>query len=232
MSSVQRAQTNNIRLLVAGLLSLVSFVIIAALVFSGVIQTQDTSLAIAINKFYLGASLTQLMVLATDYGREYFWIPVVALMLLFGKRRTKVLALELALLFIVGIVVGEALKVIVFRERPFEALSNSIILRVATDPDSSFPSGHVVIVSIGAVFAIISFRRKAFAGLLALEAAVVCYSRVYVGAHYPTDVLAGIMIGAAISFLGYYFLERYLKLRLERIIGFIERVVKTGFFDL
>src|ERR1700730_14331641 len=109
MSSAQRAQTIS-WLLVAGLLSLVSFVLVATLIFSRTIQAQDSHLAISINQFYLGGGLTQLMVLATNYGREYFWIPVVALMFLFGKRRTKILAMELALLFVVGIVVGEALK--------------------------------------------------------------------------------------------------------------------------
>jgi undecaprenyl-diphosphatase len=171
------------------------------------------------------------MVDATNYGREYFWIGLVAVMLLLGRGPTKRLAIELAVLFIVGIIVGEVLKLVLFRERPFEALAG-IVQRVSTDTESSFPSGHALIVSIGAGFAISTFKKKGVAVLLALEAAVVCYSRVYVGAHYPTDVLGAVFLGLSIAFLGTYLLERYLGSILDRASRLVERVLKWGFFDL
>ena len=122
--------------LLAALVCLASFFVVTTLVFTRTTQGPDASLALAINHADLGGALTGLMVLATDYGREYFWVGVVAVMLVFGDRRTKVLAIELGILFVVGIVVGEAAKVVLYRARPFETIP-TIILRVATDTDSS-----------------------------------------------------------------------------------------------
>jgi undecaprenyl-diphosphatase len=171
------------------------------------------------------------MVFATDYGREYFWIGVVAVMLLVGRPRTRLLALELAILFVVGILVGDGLKAVLFRDRPFETLSG-IVLRIAQDPDSSFPSGHALIVSLGATFALVSFRRKWVAGLLTVEAALVCYSRIYLGAHYPLDVLGGILVGAGIALVGYFVLERYFGPVLARLERLVARVLRKGLIEL
>src|SRR6266480_849217 len=78
-----------------GAVSMVSFVVVSGLVFSRLTQTADAQLALSINQAYLGSAVSALMVLAAEYGREYFWIPVVAVMLVFGDRRTKFLAMEL-----------------------------------------------------------------------------------------------------------------------------------------
>ena len=127
------------------------FVIITLLVFLNITQSLDVQLALAINHFYLGAPLTELMKFASEYGREYFWIPVVAVMLVFGNKNTKLLAVELAVLFIVGIAAGEAMKLLVYRQRPYETVK-TIITRLPLDADSSYPSGHALIVSVGASF--------------------------------------------------------------------------------
>jgi membrane-associated phospholipid phosphatase len=182
------------------------FLLITALVISRTSQAVDASLAIFVNNMDVGPILNSLFILASEYGREYFWIPVVGLLLIFGKRDTKMLAIELAALFVVGIAAGEIMKYAMYRERPFEVLS-AIITRVPTDTDSSYPSGHALIVSIGAIFAFLKFRRKSLAMLLAIEAAIVCYSRVYVGMHYPLDVASGIFLGGFIVFVGLFLLE-------------------------
>jgi undecaprenyl-diphosphatase len=64
-------------------------------------------------------------------------------------------------------------------------------------------------VSIGAAFSLIKFRLKWVALLLILEAALVCNSRVFVGVHYPMDVVVGILAGAIIVFFGIFLIEKY-----------------------
>ena len=205
------------------------YVLVAILVFSGVTQSLDARLAELVNS-YQGAAFTSLMVDASLYGREYFWIAVVLLILLFGKRDTKLLALELAALFIVGIAAGEIAKVIAFRVRPYDALPNLISRRMSPDTDSSFPSGHAIIVGIGALFALIKFKpgwkARTVALLLTLEAGIVCYSRVYVGLHYPLDVLGGILLAGAIVFSGIYVIERYLPRIFLRVASLFEAVLR------
>jgi membrane-associated phospholipid phosphatase len=60
-------------------------------------------------------------------------------------------------------------------------------------------------VSAGAAVALALYRdtprKHAISVLLAIEAALVCISRVYVGGHYPLDVVGGILLGVGVSFI-------------------------------
>ena len=212
-------------------ISTLCFVVVSALVFSNLTQAADAQLALAVNHASLGAALTTLMIVATDYGREYFWIPVVALMLVLGSRRTRLLAIELAIFFVIGIAAGEIMKFAYFRPRPFESI-DTIIQRVPSDFDSSYPSGHALIVSIGAVFSVLKFKSKLLGVLFALEAAIVCYSRVYVGMHYPLDVVGGIFLGTGIVGVGVLLVERYLGPLLTEITSTATSKLNDGPLDL
>lgn len=189
----------------AGLLALVFFVTIFLLYDWA--RPADSQLALLMNADR-GAAFTAIMVVASLYGRDYFWPGVVAVMLIFGSKKTKFDAVELAILFAAGILTGEALKYLINQPRPFEILLN-VVARVPREYDSSFPSGHALIVTIGATFALLKFNKKSIALALALEASVVIYSRIYVGMHYPLDVMAGVCIGAAIAFLGVSILDQW-----------------------
>jgi membrane-associated phospholipid phosphatase len=213
-----------------GFVSAFLFVVVGVLIFSNLSQVVDAQSALILNHAYLGAPLTALMVVCTQYGREYFWIPVVALMFLLGSQRTKILAMELAVLFLVGIALGEFLKMAIFRARPFESID--MIMRFPTDTDSSFPSGHALIVSIGAAFSVLKLKGKVLRVLLALEAAVVCYSRVYLGLHYPLDVIAGIFLGIGIVGIGLFVMERYLGTILARIGALVPSKLRNGPLEL
>lgn len=213
--------------LVVGAFSILLFLVISALVFSNGTQAADAQLAVGINHADLGSAITAVMVVFADYGREYFWIPVVGAMLVLGNRNTKLLAIELAALFVIGIAFGEALKVVVYRPRPFESI-DGIITRVVTDLDSSYPSGHALIVSIGAAFAMFKFKTRVVGLLFVLEAATVCYSRVYVGMHYPLDVIAGIFLGIGIVGVGVFVLETYLGALLTKLTTLITDKLRDG----
>ena len=197
-------------LLVGGIVFLALFLVTTALVFSNITQNWDATVALRINSSSLGSVFSDLMVFLSLYGREWFWIPVVGVMIVLGSRETKILAAELAVLFVAGIVIGDTLKTVLVRPRPFDTVAG-IITRVPTagDTNSSYPSGHALIVSIGAVFSLVKFRVRWVALLLSLEAALVCNSRVFVGVHYPMDVLGGVFAGAAIVFFGIFLIEKY-----------------------
>jgi undecaprenyl-diphosphatase len=218
---------------IIGLVSLFAFLAITTLVVSKITQGYEAQLALVINTTNLGLTLNNLLIVSSEYGREYFWIPVVGLMLLIGKKDTKLLAVELAALFVVGIVVGEALKFLMYRARPFEVLS-SIVARVPASNDSSYPSGHALIVSIGAIFAYAKFRRRSIVVLLAIEAGIVCYARVYVGMHYPLDVISGIFLGGFIVFVGMFVLERFPPFAkiISKIAAIATKILRIGLFSL
>lgn len=190
---------NKNNLLIFGIVAVVLFFVLFWGVSSGTTQSFDSYLFKLINIKLNVPQLDSFFALVSVYGREYFWIPVVALMWVLGKKNEKRAALILIIVFIIIIVVGTLLKDGYYRARPPLSISNAIVL-IALDSDSSFPSGHAMIVMGGAVVALALLKKRYSLPLLA-EALVVSYSRVFVGVHYPIDVLAGALLGAGIAAL-------------------------------
>ena len=191
----------------ASIIILVLFVVLAILVSplasnNQNIISKDTTAFLKVNDSHVNF-LNKLMVWLTEYGREAFWIMTIIILFIFGGLAGKKTAIVLVLAFIVIIPIGYAAKDIVHRQHPIVPDSDFLL---AQDPNEySYPSGHATIVSAGAAIALSLFRdskrKLAISLALAIEAALVCISRVYVGGHYPLDVVGGILLGVGISFL-------------------------------
>ncbi len=94
----------------------------------------------------------------------------------------------------------EIIKALVAFPRPFQVLQNIHVL--ISLPDSySFPSGHAAITM--ALATVVYPYKKQLGLLLALFAFIVGFARIYVGVHYPIDVIAGFLIGFVIPKLVY-----------------------------
>lgn len=136
-----------------------------------------------------------------------------AVLLLFKKTRWTGVAVAVAFILDV-LIVNVILKFSVNRARPWQTYPNlgfhefhqSIGVREPTD--SSFPSGHTASLFAAAVVLVIAYKAK---GIPALAVALlVALSRIYLCMHYPSDVLAGVLIGSACG-VGGYFLTKLIK---------------------
>jgi len=88
-------------------------------------------------------------------------------------------------------------KVIADRPRPYETVAHAI-LRQQPAHGTSFPSSHTA-VALATAIALVPFVARPVAVVAIVYAALVGWSRMYVGVHYPLDVLAGAGIGVAIG---------------------------------
>lgn len=93
-----------------------------------------------------------------------------------------------------------------FREpRPYATLPH-VLLLVSRSNDYSFPSDHAVMAGAVAAGVLLANRRLGIAAFFA--ALLMGFARVYVGAHYPGDVLVGLLFGAFVAMVGYAALGR------------------------
>ena len=97
------------------------------------------------------------------------------------------------------------LKPWIGRVRPF-AVNPDVKLLIAPPMDASFPSGHTAS-SFAAVFALLTARSPLWKPSLALAIGI-AFSRLYLYAHWPTDILGGILVGALAGWLGAKLVQR------------------------
>jgi undecaprenyl-diphosphatase len=155
------------------------------------IRDLDRALFGAIFRFKW-APLTSLMRVFTVLGKAgALWGVIAALaFLVTGLEPYNLLVPWLAVA--VSWTVAEGAKFLFNRARPF--ISNTEIAPLIKTPSSSsFPSGHSATAAAGAIT--LSAVYPAFAPALVLSGILVALSRVYLGVHYPFDVLAGLLIG-------------------------------------
>ena len=126
-----------------------------------------------------------------------FWILLAVIFLFFKKTRKTGLMMGVALLS--GLIVGNlTLKPLIGRIRPYD-LNPGVSLLIDKLHDFSFPSGHTLSSFEGATVLLI--RDKRFGIPAMILAAIIALSRLYLYVHYPTDVLAGAVLGITFGIL-------------------------------
>ena len=133
----------------------------------------------------------------------------------FGWRKALLFTIVIALAIAAcDLISFRLLKPLVMRLRPTHDPSVAPLLHVVNNYRGGlygFPSSHAANTACAALlFGLLYNRRSALMWtLLALWTVLVCYSRIYLGVHYPTDILGGLTLAAGVAALAYWPLRRY-----------------------
>lgn len=160
----------------------------------------DGNILLFIQEYIRQDWMTPFWTMITSLGNGgRFWIGLSILLLIPKKTRkagiVALLAMILNLLF-----TNVVLKNMFARIRPYEVIAG---LRILIDPEKSFsfPSGHTAC-SFAAAYAYYRCSTQKRWGIAALVlAGLIGFSRLYVGVHYPTDVIGGALIGIFAAWL-------------------------------
>ena len=142
--------------------------------------------------------LDKIMVGITSLGNAgLIWIAIAVFLLLIKKTR-KCGALMLVSM-ILGLLIGNGiLKNLIARERPCWINSN-IPLLIPNPLDYSFPSGHTASSFTAAV--VLGYYFKGWRYIFYIFASLIAFSRLYLFVHYPSDILAGVLLGVVSGLL-------------------------------
>jgi membrane-associated phospholipid phosphatase len=102
-----------------------------------------------------------------------------------------------------NIVLTHGIKAMVNRVRPADQYPNDVFI-LTTTSGHSFPSGHTSLAFATATSLTLAYKKWYIAVPAYLWAGSMGYSRMYLGKHYPSDVLAGAVVGAGSSMLSHW----------------------------
>ena len=103
--------------------------------------------------------------------------------------------------------VSQGLKIFIIRDRPFT--THPFIEKLSDGGGSSFPSGHTMEAFAMALTLSLLFTKKKIVIPVYSWAMLVAYSRMALGVHYPSDVLAGVIIGTFIGWSVTWIFSRF-----------------------
>ncbi len=137
-----------------------------------------------------------LLRLVSRLGDGVFWYSVMLALSLAQGRLGVEIALRMLAAGIIGLAAYKLLKSSTSRPRPYQALGG-VRLGIAPLDAFSFPSGHTLHAVAFTLVAVSHF--PALAAVLVPFTLLVALSRVVLGLHYPSDVLAGAAVGAGVA---------------------------------
>jgi undecaprenyl-diphosphatase len=163
----------------------------------GGVRALDASIFLAINHLPHSETSNELIGLVSDLGKGAGWVALAGwLAYRHGRQgRRAALTTTVAMLVATGVTQGPT-KRFFQRRRPWHDIAEDIVIGKRT-LDTSFPSGHTA--GSFACAVVLARRYPAHWRIVLSVAAAVGLSRIYLGHHYPSDVLGGAAIGSTVG---------------------------------
>lgn len=133
----------------------------------------------------------------TDLGYPLFYYLAIAPLFWIASRKR---ALVLFLLLLITALVNNEVKDFFQTARPDPNLVRVLDLRPIQGKSPSFPSGHAQLAAVFWWYLALWSERRTGKVLAAVVIGLICLSRVYLGAHFPIDVVGGLALGLALLF--------------------------------
>ncbi|WP_066304240.1 undecaprenyl-diphosphatase [Bacillus sp. FJAT-29814] len=162
--------------------------------------------------------LDELMAGVTNYALFIFAI-ILLLIWIFGNDQYKKTVVFAAITGILGLFINFVIGHLYFEQRPF--VTHHVHLLIQHAADASFPSDHTT-GAFALALAVLFVHRKIGIGML-LFALLTGFSRIYVGHHYPFDILGSIIVSLVISIIVYK-MSPYLEPIANGIINIYNRI--------
>lgn len=146
-----------------------------------------------------------------------FWIAVCAIIIVYLVYKYKADGIAASFFLLVGVglnsLVNNIIKIIVLRPRPGNNPDIRDIIHQLEDPGVSFSffSAHSSNSVCLALFTSLYFRNPYYTLAAFAWALIVAYSRIYVGKHFPLDVLCGILFGLLTGWFSFWMYQYYCK---------------------
>lgn len=138
------------------------------------------------------------------------WI-IICLVLCIHKKTRKAGFLALVSMLVTFLIVNVVIKNAVARIRPYDAYA-TISNLIGVQSDYSFPSGHSASSFAAAIVLFLQLPKK-YSTYFLILAICISLSRLYVGVHYPSDVILGALLGLGIALLVIFTSQRIEKSR-------------------
>ena len=158
------------------------------------ISQLDTALMLKVNPGMLNPVLDPIFITITHLGSTLAIVLFGIILYVSGYKREGILILAS---IVIGTMVVAPLKILFHRPRPYLTLQEVIPLKEEAGVSFSFPSGHSE-----KAFALATILSDSIVGnsrirklALYMYATMVAFSRIYIGVHYPLDVVAGSVLG-------------------------------------
>jgi undecaprenyl-diphosphatase len=192
------------------------------------VQSLDWSLFSFVNSLAgRWPALDTVMVIMASYGPLLLAVPLILLWFTgSGETRTAYRqgALRAVIAAVLALLTNQVIGLVYFRPRPFVA--HTVHLLVSSARDSSFPSDHAT--GSWALAWSVRHPPRLISMPMTVLAVLITIARVYVGAHYPSDVIGGALIGIAITFLVERLWPLLLASKAERLVRFATQLPPHG----
>ena len=166
------------------------------------IQRKDSDILLLFNNSIKCRPLDLIMPGITYIGSLTFCVTYCLVCYFVSSDIIRSLGIKTAFSLIIATITAHFIKITVNRIRPFLILTNLNIKKIGID-NYSFPSGHTT--SAFCIAVMLSLYFPISTPILITLACSVGISRMYLGVHYPTDVLVGMVLGTICSYLVFFF---------------------------